>query len=137
LLLEDIGGKLATWIEIVFWEAGWIFCRKRMLGNAWQGMRPVYHQKERRVDGHLWITVLAYYLIHNLLYQLRKDGVHDEWRTVREAMRSRIRVSMQAKTREGKTLHVRSTTSSEAVHKKIYTSLGLSSKILRTKKTTI
>jgi hypothetical protein len=27
------------------------------------GLRPVYHQKEHRVDGHLWITILAYHLI--------------------------------------------------------------------------
>ena len=32
------------------------------------GMRPVYHQKEKRVDGHLWITILAYTLIQDVLY---------------------------------------------------------------------
>ena len=36
------------------------------------GLRPVYHQKEGRVDGHLWITILAYHLIQNCLYQLGK-----------------------------------------------------------------
>ena len=34
------------------------------------GLRPVYHQKEHRVDGHLWITIMAYHLIQNCLYQL-------------------------------------------------------------------
>ena len=101
------------------------------------GMRPVYHQKGRRVDGHLWITILAYCLIHNLLYQLRQQGVRDEWKTIRNAMQSRIRVSTQAKTRDGKTLHVRSTTRSEAAHDRIYSALNLSSKILRTKKAII
>ena len=36
------------------------------------GLRPVYHQKEHRVDGHLWITIMAYHLIQNCLYQLNK-----------------------------------------------------------------
>jgi transposase len=27
------------------------------------GVRPVYHKKKRRVDGHLWVTVKAYHLI--------------------------------------------------------------------------
>lgn len=27
------------------------------------GLRPVYHQLEHRVDGHFWITILAYHLI--------------------------------------------------------------------------
>ena len=101
------------------------------------GMRPVYHQKGRRVDGHLWITILAYCLIHNLLYQLRQQGVRDEWKTIRNAMQSRIRVSTQAKTRDGKTLHARSTTRSEAAHDRIYSALNLPSKILRTKKAII
>lgn len=39
------------------------------------GLRPVYHQKEHRVDGHLWITILAYHLIQNCLYQLNKQGM--------------------------------------------------------------
>jgi len=28
------------------------------------GMRPVYHQKTARVEGHIWITLLAYNLVH-------------------------------------------------------------------------
>ena len=28
------------------------------------GLRPVYHQKEYRSDGHLFITVLAYHIVH-------------------------------------------------------------------------
>lgn len=38
------------------------------------GLRPVYHQLEHRVDGHLWITVMAYHLIQQCLYQLKQKG---------------------------------------------------------------
>lgn len=101
------------------------------------GLRPVYHQKEHRVDGHLWITIMAYHLIQNCLYQLNKQEMHYQWKTVRKVMMGRVRVSMQAKTVDGKMLYHRSTTKAEGDQIKIYRTLGLSSSILRSKKTVI
>ncbi|MEI6242218.1 MAG: IS1634 family transposase, partial [Chlamydiota bacterium] len=94
------------------------------------GLRPVYHQKERRVDGHLWITILAYHLIQNCLYQLGAQGINYHWETIRALMGNRIRVTTEAKTQEGKTLYHRSTTKAEGEQVKIYKALGLSSQIL-------
>ena len=99
------------------------------------GMRPVYHQKEKRVDGHLWITILAYYLIQDITYRLRKVGVRDLWSTVRTSMNSRLRITAQVQTEEKKTLHIRSTTEPEQNHTRIYTALDISPKILSTMKT--
>jgi len=99
------------------------------------GLRPVYHQKEHRVDGHLWITVLAYHLIQNCLYQLGKQGIRHSWKTIREILMDRTRVTTQAKTKEGKTLHHRSTTKAEGKQSKIYQALGLSPQILKAHKT--
>ena len=98
------------------------------------GLRPVYHQKEHRVDGHLWITILAYHLIQNCLYQLKKQGFHYHWKTIRKIMVGRIRVTMQAKTDEGKTLYHRSTTKAEGEQKEIYRALGMSPQILKSQK---
>ncbi len=35
------------------------------------GIRPVYHQVTERVTGHLFISVLAYHLVHYIRYQLK------------------------------------------------------------------
>lgn len=98
------------------------------------GLRPVYHQKERRVDGHLWITVLAYHLIQNCLYQLKQSGLSHHWLTIRKIMKSRIRVTMQAKTKEGKTLYHRSTTRAEVDQRTIYKALNITPQILKARK---
>lgn len=98
------------------------------------GMRPVYHQKEHRVDGHLWITILAYHLIQNCLYQLKKQGINHHWKTILATLSSRTRVTMHAKTAEGKMLYYRSSTKAEENQIVIYRALGLSSSILRAKK---
>ena len=99
------------------------------------GLRPVYHQKERRVDGHLWITILAYTLIQEVLYRLRARGIAYNWETIRTCLSSRIRVSMRAKTSTSSTVHLRTTTEAERIHLEIYEALGFSASILRPKKT--
>lgn len=101
------------------------------------GMCPIYHQKEHRVDGHLWITILAYYLIQEVTYRLHGKGIVDQWQTIRTHMNSRIRVTTQMQTDQKQTVHVRSTTEPESYHKKIYEALNLSSKILSPKKTLV
>ncbi len=35
------------------------------------GLRPIYHQKTDRVSGHLFITLLAYHLVHAIRYRLK------------------------------------------------------------------
>ena len=101
------------------------------------GMRPVYHQKEHRVDGHLWITVLAYHLIRSCIYQLNQQGLVYHWETIRNKMSGRVRVTMRAKTRDGLTMYHRSTTKAEWPQQEIYQALGMSTQILKAKKTVI
>lgn len=101
------------------------------------GLRPVYHQKEHRVDGHLWITVLAYHLIRHCTYQLAQQNINYQWQTVRDIMMTRVRVTVQAKMAEGQMLYHRSTTKAEGEQLEIYKALGLSSSILRAQKTII
>ena len=98
------------------------------------GMRPVYHQKEKRVDGHLWITILAYTLIQDILYRLRAKGITHNWNTIRTQFNSRVRVSMRAKTDTTTTVHVQTTTEAEQFHRQIYEALGFPAEILGPKK---
>jgi hypothetical protein len=45
------------------------------------GMRPVYHRKDRRQEGHLFITVLAYHLLASIQRELKKKGIAHRWGT--------------------------------------------------------
>ena len=101
------------------------------------GMRPVYHQKGNRVDGHLWITIMAYALIQDILYRLRAKGITYHWETIRTHLNSRVRVSMRAKTNSSKSVHLRTTTEAEQFHLEIYNALGFSAEILKPKKTMV
>jgi len=90
------------------------------------GLRPVFHQVERRVEGHLFISVLAYHFVHMLRLRLKAQGIDDSWETLRQAMSTQQRVTATMQRRDGRAIHVRKATRADAHHHKINTILGLS-----------
>jgi transposase len=101
------------------------------------GLRPVYHQKEHRSDGHLFITVLAYHILQTIRFTLRKGKISDSWSTIRKALSSHVRLTTTMKRDDGKVIHIRKSSSPEASHKRIYDGLHLSRHPGRTMKTII
>jgi transposase len=90
------------------------------------GMRPVFHQIDRRVEGHLFISVLAYHFVHTLRLQLKAKGINDSWETLRETLATQQRVTATLQRRDGRAVHVRKATRPEPQHHKINGILGLS-----------
>ncbi|WP_291863792.1 IS1634 family transposase, partial [Accumulibacter sp.] len=100
------------------------------------GLRPVYHHKEDRADGHLFITVLAYQCVQFLRVKLKAAGIHDSWATLRETLSVQRRVTTTFRQRDGRTLHVRKATSAEPELMAIYRALGVNPQPGGTKKLT-
>ena len=88
-------------------------------------LRPVYHQKEQRCDAHIFITVLAYHLLHSLRTCLKQRGITMSWRQIRDRMSTHCRVTNRFKTETGDTLFIRKCTEPEAFHKMIYDALNI------------
>ncbi len=91
------------------------------------GLRPVYHKKSSRVDGHLFITVLAYHLMKGILHELAMKGIYLNWNTLRRGMSTQVRVTTSMQTEDGKKIYIRASTQPESFHKKIYKALELPS----------
>ena len=88
------------------------------------GLRPVFHQIDRRVEGHLFISVLAYHFVHTLRMRLRAQGIDDSWETLRETLATQQRVTATMQRRDGRAVHVRKATRPEPRHQKINQILG-------------
>ena len=88
------------------------------------GLRPVFHQIDRRVEGHLFISVLAYHFVHMLRTQLKAKGIDDSWATLRETMSVQQRVTATHNRRDGRAVHVRKATRPEPAHQIINEILG-------------
>ena len=101
------------------------------------GLRPVYHQKEKRVSGHIFITLMAYHLVQTLRYQIKAKGVHDSWQTIRRTMENQQRITVTLKREDGKTIHLRKATRAEPQQSIIYKMLGISTQPGGIKKTLV
>lgn len=91
------------------------------------GLRPVYHHKEARSDGHLFITVLAYQCVQLIRRRLEARGVTSSWKSLRDILSVQRRVTACFTQKDGRTLHVRKATQPEPKLKAIYDALGLPS----------
>ena len=71
------------------------------------GMRPVYHQKTHRVEGHLFITLLAYNLVHQIRLALKAKGIDDSWETIRATLSTQMRTTVSVRGKGGEQIHIR------------------------------
>lgn len=98
------------------------------------GLRPVYHSKEERVDGHLFITVLAYQCVQVLRTQFKAAGINERWAVLRETLAVQQRVTASFSQRDGRTLTVRKSTLAEQDLLNLYRAIGVTSSPGGTKK---
>jgi len=90
------------------------------------GMRPVFHHKEERAEGHLFITVLAYQAVQAIRRKLKDHEVNASWASLRKVFSGQQRITAIFKQKDGRTLHVRKTTVAEPELLKLYHALGVS-----------
>ena len=57
------------------------------------GLRPIYHHKPIRADGHLFITVIAYQLVQVIRTRLRQGGENASWTTLRRIVEGQQRIT--------------------------------------------
>ena len=89
------------------------------------GLRPIYHHKPVRSEGHLFLTVIAYQLVQVIRKRLRQRGEVSSWTTLRRVLEGQQRVTVTFRRKDGRTLHVRKATRAEPDQKAIYDALGI------------
>jgi transposase len=98
------------------------------------GMRPVHHRLDHRMEGHLFITVLAYHLLVSIQRELKKKGLSYRWETIRTRLTTQTRVTVALTNDQGERIYIRQTTDPEPFHLSIFRALGLSPKPLNSKR---
>jgi len=89
------------------------------------GLRPVFHHKQDRTEGHLFITVLAYQLVQAIRRKLETAGETMSWSGLREILSVQQRITATFRQRDGRTLHVRKATTAEPALRRIYDALEI------------
>jgi len=89
------------------------------------GMRPVYHQKTHRVEGHIFITLLAYNLVHQIRLTLKAQGIDDSWQTLRTTLSTQMRVTVSMRAENGEQIHIRKSSYPDASQQVLLRALSL------------
>ena len=89
------------------------------------GLRPIFHHKPIRAEGHLFITVIAYQLVQVIRQRLRQHRERASWDTVRRILEGHQRITATFRRADGRTLHVRKATRAEPPQQAIYDALGV------------
>lgn len=98
------------------------------------GLRPNFHQIEKRVDGHIFLSILAYHLLHAVQYTSRQNGDCSRWSTIKRVVSTHNYSTIQLPTVNGTVINVRKPGIPEGTHLDIYKNLGVNFKSLPVRK---
>jgi len=130
----------ADWDETTLWHTYTMLTDLEAVFRSLKselGLRPIYHHKSKRVDGHLFIAVLAYHLVHTLRIQLKAQGIHLSWESLRNQLAGQERVTVVLHREDGQIYHIRKATRPEPHQQILYNALGLPHLPGKTEKTLI
>jgi len=107
----------------------------RMLKSS-LGLRPNFHQIEGRVEGHIFISVLAYHLLCWVQRKFADAGDTRDWVTIRRLLGTHSLVTTRLPLRDGRIVNVRKPSTPDAAQARVYEILGIDWKAsFRTQKT--
>lgn len=89
------------------------------------GLRPNFHQLEGRVDGHIFISILAYHLLCWIGHRLTQSGDVRNWQTIRRLLRTHSLTTMCLPLKDGRVIKVRKPGRPDAEQALVYQRLGI------------
>jgi len=98
------------------------------------GLRPIHHSKDNRIEGHLFISVLAYHLLQYIQRHMRDAGLNHRWKTILSWLQMHEVLSTSMLKEDGGMIHLRYCTIPTIRQKEIYKALGITSVPLKPKK---
>lgn len=101
------------------------------------GLRPNWHSREDRIDGHIFISLLAYHLIVTIRKRLKDQGISESWESIRERLSSHALIATSLKTKEEEVIYLKQASEPDEYQKSIYRVLGIAYKPVKAQKTVI
>ena len=91
------------------------------------GLRPIHHSKPDRIEGHLFISILAYHLLNYIQQHVRKAGIKHRWATIRSLLQTHTVLSTHLPTADSKMVHLRYCSIPTPKQLQVYSALKITS----------
>ena len=96
---------------------------KNMKGDL--GLRPNFHHDDIPTIAHVHVTVLAYHMLAGILKKLRTAGIYYNWNTIRDVLKTHVRVTTTMNTEDGHVIDARTCTTPTEKQHMIYNKLHI------------
>ena len=83
-----------------------IECTNRQLKTDLQ-LRPIHHQKDGRSDAHLFLGLLAYWIVNTIRYKLKQTGENCYWTEIKRRMATQKAITTEATNALGEKVELR------------------------------
>ena len=90
------------------------------------GIRPIHHQKAKRCRGHIFITILAYHLLHWIEHTLSLHNQRRSWPSIRRLLQTHAYTTIVLPSQQGPVYHIRKAGQPDSQQQKIYDLLNIS-----------
>lgn len=85
-------------------------------------IRPIHHQKDKYIEPHLWLGILAYQIVNYTRRRLKENNIDYSWSTIVEKMRSMQSSIVSVNSKENKKLYIKLCTMPTTEQKQIFDS---------------
>jgi hypothetical protein len=89
------------------------------------GLRPIYHWKEKRIEAHLFITLLAYQSVQVIRTKLKENNIYSSWETIRRELSCHQITTTEYQRKDGTVLEVKKANMPKLFQQNIYSALGI------------
>ena len=96
-------------------------------------IRPIHHQKDGRIEAHIYLTILAYQLVNTIRYLLKQKNINHDWKNILRIMNTQHISTVEVIT-EDKTIGIRNATRPIKEVLEIYKAVEMSSMPSKKKK---
>jgi len=86
-------------------------------------IRPVFHQKDERVEAHIYLTILAYQLVNTIRHMLKEKGINHDWKNILRIMSTQTIQTVELPT-DKKDIHLRKPSKPIKEAQQIYMATG-------------
>jgi hypothetical protein len=86
-------------------------------------IRPIYHQKDKHIESHIWLGILAYQVVNYIRRGLKEKNINYSWSTIVQKLRSMQTSVVTVKNEENEKLYVKLCTRPNADQSKIFEAL--------------
>ena len=87
-------------------------------------IRPVFHQKDKYIESHIWLGVLAYQIVNYITLTLREKNINYSWKTIVEKLKTQRITTTTLDIKDNKKAYLKTCTRPNTDVKRIYDALN-------------